>query len=166
MAHICVEWEKAARAAEPHGIRVAMVRIGVVLDKEGGALAKLLTPFKFGVGGPIGWTPRSGQQVMSWIHNMDMVGILLLALDNPNAVGPINGTAPQPVTNREFSKALGRALHRPAVVPTPPPALRALLGEVAQIVAEGQRVLPKKALALGYQFHFPSLDAALANIVS
>jgi uncharacterized protein (TIGR01777 family) len=166
MAHICVEWEKEARRAESHGIRVAMIRIGVVLDKAGGALAKLLTPFRFGVGGPIGWTPWSGRQVMSWIHQDDLVGIFLLALDNPNATGPINGTAPQPVTNREFGTALGRTLHRPAFVPTPPLALRVLLGEVADVIATGQRVLPKRALALGYHFRFPGIDAALADLLA
>jgi uncharacterized protein (TIGR01777 family) len=166
LAHLCVEWEKAARAAEPHGIRVALVRIGIVLDKAGGALGKMLLPFKLGAGGPIGWTPRSGQQVMSWIHHADMVGILLLALSHANAMGPLNATAPHPVTNFEFSKALGRALHRPSVLPTPPLALRVLLGEVADVLTTGQRVLPKRALALGYTFRFPQLDAALANIVS
>jgi uncharacterized protein (TIGR01777 family) len=166
MAHICVEWEKAARTAAALGARVAMIRIGVVLDKEGGALAQMLTPFKFGVGGPIGWSPWSGRQVMSWIHHHDLVGLLLLALDNPLAVGPINSTAPRPVTNREFAKALGRALHRPAVLPTPPLALRAMLGEVAEIIATGQRVIPKQALQLGYAFQFPDIDAALADILA
>jgi uncharacterized protein (TIGR01777 family) len=166
MAHICVEWEKAARLAESLGIRACMVRIGVVLDKEGGALAKLLTPFRFGVGGPIGWTPWSGKQVMSWIHHQDLVGLLLLALDNVDAKGPINGTASHPVTNFEFSKALGRALHRPAFLPTPPVALRVMLGQVAQVVTTGQRVLPKRAPALGYRFKFPAIDAALADILA
>jgi uncharacterized protein (TIGR01777 family) len=166
LAHVCVDWEQAARAAQVHGIRVAMVRIGVVLDKAGGALAKLLTPFKFGAGGPIGWTPWSGNQVMSWIHHADLVGIFLLALDQAAATGPINGTAPQPVTNREFGRALGRALHRPALVPTPPLALRVMLGEVASVIATGQRVLPKQALALGYRYRFPSIDAALADILA
>jgi uncharacterized protein (TIGR01777 family) len=165
MAHICVEWERTARSADGHGIRVAIVRTGIVLDKKGGALAKMLTPFKFGAGGPIGWTPWSGNQVMSWIHVHDIVGIFLLALDNPAAAGPLNGTAPQPVTNREFGKSLGRALHRPAFLPTPPLALRALLGEVAAVIATGQRVLPKRTLALGYQFRFPKLEAALAEIL-
>ena len=165
MAQLCIAWEKAAQGAQAHGVRVAMIRIGVVLDKEGGALAKLLTPFRFGVGGPIGWTPWSGKQFMSWIHHEDLVGIILLALDHATATGPFNGTAPQPVTNREFSKALGRVLHRPAVLPTPPLALRALLGEVGGVIATGQRVLPKRALALGYRFRFPSIDAALTDIL-
>ena len=136
-----------------------------MLAKEGGALAKMVTPFKMGVGGPIGWTPWSGSQVMSWIHVDDIVGIFLLALDNSAAAGPLNGTAPQPVTNREFGKALGRVLHRPALLPTPPLALRVLLGPVADVIATGQRVLPARALELGYQFRFPNLDVALANIL-
>lgn len=165
LAHVCTEWEAAARRAESDGIRVAIVRIGVVLDTAGGALAKLLTPFKLGVGGPLGWTPWSGNQVMSWIHGDDLAGILLLSLDNNAARGPINGTAPQPVTNREFSKALGRTLHRPALVPTPPLALRLMLGEVASVIATGQRVLPKRALALGYPFRYPTIDTALADLL-
>ncbi len=160
LALICVDWEKAARAAEP-GVRVALVRVGVVLDKEGGALAQMLTPFKFGVGGPAG----SGRQWMSWVHHEDIGGIFLLALDNPAAAGPINGTAPQPVTNKEFSKALGRALHRPAFLPVPAFALRLRFGEVADVVTTGQRVLPKRAQALGYSFKFPAIDAALTDIV-
>jgi uncharacterized protein len=166
MARICTEWESAACSAERHGVRVAMVRTGIVLDKKGGALAKLLTPFKFGAGGPIGWTPWSGRQVMSWIHHADLEGIFLLALENPQATGPLNGTAPQPVTNREFGKALGRALHRPALVPTPPLALRVMLGEVADVIVTGQRVLPQRALALGYRFRFPSIDTALADLLA
>jgi uncharacterized protein (TIGR01777 family) len=166
LAHLCVEWERMARSAEPHGIRVAMVRVGVVLDKAGGALAKMLTPFKLGAGGPIGWTPWSGSQVMSWIHGDDLAGIFLLLLDNPAASGPINATAPEPVTNREFSKALGRALHRPVILPTPPLALRIMLGEVAGVIATGQRVLPRRALALGYQFRYPNIAEALAALLA
>jgi uncharacterized protein (TIGR01777 family) len=162
LAHACVEWEKEARATEASGVRVARVRVGVVLDREGGALAQMLTPFKLGVGGPVG----SGKHWMSWIHHADMGGILLMALDNPSASGPINGTAPNPVSNKEFSKVLGRVLHRPAFLPTPRFALRLMLGEVAQLVTTGQRVLPRRALQLGYSFRFPSLDAALADILT
>jgi len=104
--------------------------------------------------------------VMSWIHHADLEGIFLLALENPQATGPLNGTAPQPVTNREFGKALGRALHRPALVPTPPLALRVLLGEVADVIATGQCVLPERALALGYRFRFPGIDTALADLLA
>jgi uncharacterized protein (TIGR01777 family) len=162
LARVCVEWEKEARAAEASGVRVAMVRIGVVFDKEGGALAKMLTPFKLGLGGPVG----SGKQWVSWVHYADMVGVLLLALDNAAASGPINATSPQPVTSRDFGKALGRALHRPAFMPTPAFGLRVMLGEVSQLLTTGQRVLPKRALQLGYTFRFPNLDAALADILA
>jgi uncharacterized protein (TIGR01777 family) len=162
LARVCVDWERAARAAESAGVRVVVVRIGIVLDKSGGALAKLLTPFKLFAGGPAG----SGNQWMSWIHNDDLAGLFLLALDNPRAVGPLNSTAPRPVTNREFGKALGRALSRPSFMPTPAFALRLMLGEVADIITQGQKVLPKKALELGYAFRFPELDAALANILA
>jgi uncharacterized protein (TIGR01777 family) len=161
LAALCSDWEKAARAVESAGVRCALVRIGVVLDKSGGALAQLLTPFKLGVGGPIG----NGRQWLSWIHHDDLSSIFLLALDNPGASGPLNGTAPNPVINRDFSKALGRALHRPAFLPTPAFALRLALGEAADVVATGQRVVPKRALALGMQFRFSTIDAALADVL-
>src|SRR5262249_34520100 len=137
LAHLCVEWEQAAHAGEQHGIRVAILRIGIVLDPGGGALAQMLLPFKLGLGGPIG----NGRQWMSWIHNADTVGLLLLALDNPQAKGPLNGTAPNPVTNREFTKALGRVLHRPTILPIPPFALRLRFGQVAEVLTTGQRVV-------------------------
>ena len=159
MAQLCIDWEAAGREAEALGVRVAMVRIGIVLSKDGGALAALLTPFKMGGGGPV----ASGKQWMGWIHMEDIIGLFLLALENSSAVGPLNGTAPNPVTNKEFGKALGRALHRPAFVWTPGFALKLLLGEVADVVINGQRVLPARALALGYTFQFPTLDDALQN---
>jgi uncharacterized protein len=161
LASLCVQWEKAARAVEAFGVRCALTRIGVILDKQGGALAKLLTPFRMGVGGPV----AGGKQWMSWIHHEDMTGVLLLALDNNEAVGPLNGTAPNPVTNRDFSTALGKALHRPSFMPTPGFVLRAMLGESADVITTGQRVLPKRTMALGYQYKFPTIDAALADIV-
>jgi len=163
MARLCVDWEKAAKQAEASGVRVAIVRVGVVLDKEGGALPQMLKPFRtIGVGGPVG----SGRQWVSWIHHADIVGIFLLALDNRDASGPINGTAPNPLTNKELAKAQGRALHRPAFLPAPAFALRLALGEVAEVVTTGQRVIPKRALALGYQFRFSHIDAALADVIS
>jgi uncharacterized protein len=158
LARMCVAWESAARNAEANGVRVAVVRIGVVLDRSGGALAQMLTPFKLGLGGPVG----SGKQWFSWIHLADLVGIFLLALDRSEATGAINGTAPHPVTNKEFSKALGRALHRPSFLPVPGFALRLRFGQVAEVLTTGQRVLPRRALALGYQFQFPDIDLALA----
>jgi uncharacterized protein (TIGR01777 family) len=162
LAELCVEWEKAARAVESAGVRVVMIRIGVVLDKEGGALAKLLTPFKLGAGGPVG----SGRQWLSWIHHADLTGLFLLALDRADAVGPINGTAPNPVVNREFGKILGRVLHRPSLVWTPGLALRVLVGEAASVIVTGQRVLPKRALELGYSLQYPTLEAALTQILA
>jgi uncharacterized protein (TIGR01777 family) len=161
LAGICADWEKAAQEAERAGVRVARVRVGVVLAREAGALAKMVTPFKLFAGGPIG----SGAQWMSWIHVADIVGLFLLALDNLEATGPINGTAPHSVTNRDFAKALGRALHRPSFLPTPAFALRLSLGEVADVIATGQRVQPKRALALIYPYKFPNLDEALANLL-
>jgi uncharacterized protein (TIGR01777 family) len=161
LAQLCVEWEKAAHQAEKDGVRVALVRVGIVLDREGGALAKMLTPFKWFVGGKV----SNGRQYMSWIHHEDMVGLFLLGLDSVEAIGPLNGTAPNPVTNKQFSKALGRALHRPACFPTPRFMLRLALGEVADVIATGQRVLPKRPQALGYQFRFPTIDEALADIL-
>jgi uncharacterized protein (TIGR01777 family) len=162
MAGVCVDWEKAAAPAGLAGVRCAFVRIGVVLDRDGGALAKLLTPFKLFAGGPV----ASGRQWMSWIHHADLTGLLLLALDRDDVDGPLNGTAPNPVTNRQFGKALGRALHRPAFFPTPGLLLRLGLGEVAEVITRGQKVLPRRALALGYSFAYPTIDAALAQILA
>ncbi len=161
LANLCLQWESAARAVEEFGVRCALTRIGVVLAKEGGALKQLWTPFSLGMGGPV----ADGKQWMSWIHIEDMIGVLLLALDNNGAVGPLNATAPNPVTNRDFAVAFGGALHRPSFMPTPRFVLRAMLGESADIVTTGQRVLPKKTMALGYQFKFAQIDAALADIV-
>lgn len=138
-------------------VRVASVRTGVVLDRGGGALGKMLPPFKLGVGGPV----ASGRQFVSWIHVDDVVGIVLAALDDERWHGPINATAPEPRRNRDFSKALGRELHRPSLLPVPGAALRLVYGEMAEIVTGGARVLPAKALVLGYQFRYPQLDAAL-----
>ncbi|MFO0810643.1 MAG: TIGR01777 family oxidoreductase [Gemmataceae bacterium] len=161
MAKLCAEWEATARNAEASGVRVAMIRTGVVLDRRGGALKQLLLPFQIGAGGPVG----SGRQYLSWIHHADIVGIMLLALDHAEARGPINGTAPQPVTNKAFGKALGAALGRPAFMPTPGFGLRLVLGEVAQMVTTGQRVIPAKAKALGYQFQYPEIGAAFRSIL-
>jgi uncharacterized protein len=157
LAHTCSEWEAEARAAEPYGVRVATIRTGVVLDRDGGALAKMLPPFKLGIGGPV----AGGHQYISWIHPEDLVGIVLATIDGEQWHGPINATAPEPQRNLDFSKALGRALHRPALLPIPRAALELLYGEMAQIVTTGARVLPAKALVLGYEFRYPKLDSAL-----
>ncbi|MFL5330100.1 MAG: TIGR01777 family oxidoreductase [Gemmataceae bacterium] len=168
MAQICQEWEQAARAAETKGVRVVLLRTGIVQDAEGGALAQLLLPFKLGAGGPVGMglnPAKWGRQYWSWIHHADEVGLALLALDHPDARGAINATAPNPVTSKQYAKALGCVLGRPAFAPLPGLALRLMLGEVAQVITTGQRVLPAKALALGYRFQFPDLDAALRDIL-
>jgi uncharacterized protein (TIGR01777 family) len=161
LAQLCVDWEKTALSARDQGVRVAIVRIGVVLDKAGGALAKMLTPFKLGAGGPVG----SGKQWMSWIHIEDLTDLFIFAAENASASGPLNGTAPQPVTNKDFGKALGRALGRPSFMPTPAFALRVMLGEVADVITTGQRVLPRKPLALGFTFKFPEIEAALRDVL-
>jgi uncharacterized protein (TIGR01777 family) len=158
LADLCVRWE--AEAKQSQAARSAWVRVGVVLDRQGGALSNMITPFWLGAGGPIG----SGRQQMSWIHHADLVGIFLLALDNPSCTGPVNGTAPNPVTNKAFGHALGKAMWRPSFMWTPGFMLRVMLGEVAGVVLNGQRVLPKRALALGYRFEFPDVDSALAEV--
>jgi len=160
LATTCVAWEEAAKKAEALGVRVALIRTGVVLGRDGGALAKMLPPFKMFAGGPIG----NGEQWMSWIHRDDLVALFVFAMENPKARGPINGTAPNPVTMKEFAKALGRALHRPSLFPAPAAAVRLLLGEMATVVLDGQRVVPKKAEGLGFKFRFTEVDAALRDV--
>jgi uncharacterized protein (TIGR01777 family) len=159
LARVCVVWEREANRAE--GLRVVTVRTGVVLDKQGGALSKMLTPFKLGGGGPV----AGGGQYMPWIHVDDVVGIYLAAIDNDWS-GPVNATAPEPVTNKTFSRALGKALHRPAIAPIPGAAIRLLYGDMAEIVTKGQRVIPKRTLEYGYAFRYPQLDEALQAAVS
>jgi uncharacterized protein (TIGR01777 family) len=168
MARICIEWEQAAFAAETHGVRVSAIRIGIVHDNLGAALPKILLPFKLGLGGPIGMAlnPKDwGKHYWSWIHYADLCGIMLTALDNAEAKGPINGTAPNPVTNKEFAKALGKVLGRPAFAPTPALALRLMLGEVAEVITTGQRVVPARAMKLGYVFEFPEIESALYDLL-
>jgi len=157
LAEVCVAWEREAAAAEALGLRVVRLRTGVVLDRGGGALAKMLPAFKLGVGGPV----AGGRQYMPWIHADDLVGLYLRALDDPAWSGAYNAAAPEPVTNREFSQALARSLGRPAVAPVPGLALRALYGDMAEIVTEGQRAVPRRALDAGYAFRYTDLDAAL-----
>jgi uncharacterized protein (TIGR01777 family) len=158
-AEIPIDWERAEREAEGIVPRVVIIRTGLVLTKDGGLVKQLLLPVKLGVGGPI----AGGEQFMSWIHLDDEIGLLLWALDNDQVSGTINATAPNPVTNREFSKALGRALHRPAVLPVPGVAIRLLYGDMAEMVTEGQRAVPRRAQELGYAFAHPDLDEALAS---
>ena len=160
-AEVCVEWERAAHEADEL-LRVVVVRTGLLLDPGGGLLKQLLTPFKLGVGGPIG----GGDQYMSWIHIADEIALLLWALDDEKVTGTLNATAPNPVTNRELSKALGRILNRPAVLPVPGVALNLMLGrELAETVKGGQRVLPRRALDLGFTFKHPELEPALRDLL-
>lgn len=161
LAQVCVAWEAAAQTASELGVRVVRLRTGVVLDRSGGALAKMLVPFRLGIGGPI----AGGRQYVPWIHREDEVGIVLAALADERFCGPVNATAPEPLTNREFSKALGRALRRPALLPLPALALRARYGQMAQILTSGARVLPAKALVLGYEFRYPQLAQALDELL-
>ncbi len=158
LADVCRDWEAAARAAGELGLRNVQVRTGVVLDRNGGALAKMLPPFRLGVGGPV----AGGHQYVAWIHLDDVVEMMLAALSDERWSGPFNATAPEPVTNRELSHALGAALHRPAILPVPGFALRVLYGEMAEIVTTGVRAVPAKALVLGYRFAHPELREALA----
>jgi uncharacterized protein len=161
LAGVCADWEAAAREATALGMRVCSLRTGVVLSRSGGALAKMLPPFRVGLGGPV----AGGDQYMPWIHLDDVVGLYLAAIDGPGYAGPVNATGPAPVTNRDFSKALGRVLHRPAVAPVPGLAVRLLFGEMAEIVTGGQRAVPRRAAELGYEFRHPELDAALADVL-
>ena len=159
LAEVVVAWEAEARKAEELGVRVARPRTGVVLAPGGGALEKMLPPFKLGVGGPV----AGGRQYVPWVHLDDVVGALIFLLEHGD--GAYNVTAPEPVTNKELSKALGRALHRPAVAPVPALALKLLYGEMGRIVTTGVRAVPKRLLAAGYSFKRPDLDDALRAAV-
>jgi uncharacterized protein len=161
LAQLCVEWQDAALEAEKAGIRVVVLRSGHYLDPSGGLLKQLLIPFKLGVGGPL----AGGRQYMPWIHRDDEIGLILWALDNEQVSGVLNATAPNPVTNLEFSKALGRAIHRPAIFPAPKLAVIAMRGsELADAVTGGQRVIPRRALDLGYEFRFTEIEPALRDL--
>ena len=157
LARVVVDWEAEARAAEELGLRVARMRTGVVLSESGGALGKMMTPFKLGVGGPV----AGGHQYVPWIHIDDVVGGIVCALEDDRLSGALNLTAPAPATNRELSKALGRALRRPAIAPVPEFALKLLYGEMSSIVTTGARVVPARLAELGYRFRRPDLDDAL-----
>ena len=160
LAEVCVEWEKEAIAAEALGMRVVRVRTGLVLDARGGALKRMLPPFRMGAGGKLG----NGKHWMSWIHMQDLVGIFQFALDHPLS-GPVNGVAPYPVINGDFTRALAGALKRPAIFPVPGFGLRLLFGEMAEILLASQRALPKAAEAAGFPFRFAQLGPALADVL-
>jgi len=161
LADVTSAWEREARGAEELGMRVVRTRTGVVLSPRGGALAKMLPPFRLGLGGPV----AGGAQYVPWIHIDDVVGALLLCLDDPRVSGPVNVTAPAPVSNAEFSRALGRVLRKPAVLPVPGLALRLLYGEMASVVTTGQRAIPDRLQQLGYEFRYPELEPALRDVL-
>lgn len=158
LAEVCQTWEAEAQQAQAFGMRVVSLRIGIVLGPGGGALAKMVPPFRAWLGGPLG----SGRQWMSWIHRDDVVGLITWCLTHGECAGAVNATAPAPVTMRDFCRALGRVLHRPSWVPVPAPLLRLLLGEMSELLLTGQRVVPQAALRAGYVFRYPDLASALA----
>jgi len=157
---VCREWEGAAAAASVRA-RVVLLRTGIVLARDGGALPRMALPFRLFAGGPL----AGGDFWQPWIHLADEVGLVLLALDRAEAAGPLNAVAPGAARNRELARAIGAALHRPAVLPAPGFAIRAVLGELASDVLRSQRVVPRKALALGYAFRFPEVGAALQDLL-
>ena len=159
LAQLSADWEAEARRAEELGVRVAVNRTGMVLSESGGALEKMLPFFKAGIGGPV----AGGRQYVPWVHLDDVVGAILFELDTDAAGGPMNLTAPEPATNRALSKALGRVLRRPAFAPVPALAVRALYGEMAEIVTTGQRAVPARLTELGYRFRQPELEQALRD---
>ena len=160
LADTCVAWEREARRAEGHGVRVVLVRTGIVLARDGGALPQMALPVRLFAGGPIG----GGRQWIPWIHIDDEVGLLMLALDDAGLSGPMNGTAPEPARQRDFVSALGKALGRPAILPTPAFPLRIAMGEMATLALDGQRAVPAVALAAGYAFRYAEAGEALGAL--
>ncbi len=157
LSRVCIEWEEEAKKAEAFGVRVIRLRTGVVVGRGGGALAKMVPPFKLFIGGPLG----TGRQWMSWIQMEDEIGLMVHLMERPEVMGAINATAPRPVTMKEFCQTLGRVLRRPSWAPVPAFVLRVLMGEMADMVLTGQRVLPGKAQESGYVFKYPNLSEAL-----
>jgi uncharacterized protein (TIGR01777 family) len=160
LSHLCEDWEAEALRAQPSGTRLSLLRTGIVLERSGGALPRMILPFRLFAGGRIG----SGRQYFSWIHRLDWVELVRWIVQTPDASGPINATAPVPITNRTLARELGRALHRPSLLPVPGIALRIAVGELADSLLTGQRVLPTRALALGYHFRYPEIDQAFRGI--
>ena len=159
---LCKQWEDKAYQAKQYDVRVCCLRTGIVLGKKGGALAKMYLPFYLGLGGKMG----DGTQWMSWIHMEDLLGLIAHMINHPTLEGPVNGTAPMPVTNEVFTKTLGKALHRPAIFTIPAFALKLLLGEMAEmLLLKGQKVIPQKAIESGYDFQYKTIDTALENII-
>jgi len=162
LASVCAGWEAATAEAESLGVRRAVLRTGVVLSREGGALPRMALPFRLMAGGPLG----SGRQWVPWVHVADEVGAIRFLLEREDARGPFNLTAPRPLTSRGFSRALGRALRRPSLAPAPSFALRVLLGEMADMLLHGQRAVPHRLLELGYVFRYPEAETALRNLLA
>jgi uncharacterized protein (TIGR01777 family) len=162
LPEVCQAWESEAARASDTGIRAVSLRIGVVLSSRGGALGQMLLPFKMGMGGPLG----SGKQWLSWIHIEDVVGAIRFLMDQPESAGAFNATAPEPVRQADFAKALGKALHRPAFLPAPAHVLRLVLGEMSQLLLEGQKVHPQRLVNMGYKFKHPTLLPALKHVIS
>jgi uncharacterized protein len=160
LAQLCVAWEHEARKAERPGTRLVLLRTGVVLERSGGALPQMMRPFKFFVGGAMG----SGRQYLSWIHRLDWIEIVRWIVVTPSLSGPVNATAPVPVTSRHFARALGHALHRPSLMPVPGFALKIVAGEMANYLLDGQRVVPARARASGYHFRYPEIEQAFRGI--
>jgi uncharacterized protein (TIGR01777 family) len=160
LAQLCVDWEQEAKKAERPGTRVAFLRTGLVLERSGGALVELMRPYKFFAGGPIG----SGRQYVSWIHRLDWVEVVRWIVQTPSLSGPVNMTAPHPVTNRHLAKALGHALRRPSLIPAPAFAVKLIAGEFAESILTGQRVLPAAAQTAGYHFRYPEIEQAFRGI--
>jgi uncharacterized protein (TIGR01777 family) len=161
LAQLCTEWEAEASRALSPATRVVLLRSGIVLERSGGVLPRMMTPFRFFAGGPMG----SGRQYVSWIHRIDWVEMIRWIVDSPQVSGAVNATSPVPVTNREFARALGRAMHRPAFIPTPAFALRLVLGEMSEaLVLTGQRVVPQCALSHKFHFRYPEIDLAFRGI--
>lgn len=161
LADLCRDWEKAADAVAGLGLRVMKWRIGVVLGREGEAFRQMMIPFRLGVGGRLG----SGRQWMPWIHVGDLAGSMLHGIGHATLSGPVNGTAPEPERNAEFTRKLGKAVHRPAIIPAPPFALKLLLGEFAGVILASQRAVPRALLESGFKFRYPTLEAALGDLI-
>lgn len=162
LATVSARWEAAARPAEDLDVRLVLLRIGLVLGREGGVLPRMLLPFRIGLGGALG----SGRQWVSWIHIDDLCRLMIFAAEHPEFSGPLNATAPEPVTNEELTRAIARTLRRPAFMRVPAPVLRMVLGEMATLLLDGQRVMPQRAQEAGFEYRFPTIDAALRDLLA
>jgi hypothetical protein len=161
LPEVCMAWEQAADEAAALGMRVVKLRTGIVLGRDGGVLARMLPAFRLGAGGRLG----SGKQWMSWIHLNDLLGLIEFALNEAGVTGPVNATAPNPVTNEQFTAQLARTLHRPAFAPAPAFALKLMFGEMASVLLDSQRVVPRAAIEHGFGFRYPGLDPALHDVL-